>query len=132
MKALVINGVVLGAFNSILELGDRYVCDNVEMQFSVVGKGEIVDADAVDIPVAPAQIPKVEVISMRQARLQLLSMNLLEVVNSAIISMPQSAQIEWEYSTEVKRDNALVLGVQSTLGMSDSDMDLFFVNANNL
>ena len=132
MKALVINGVVLGVFNSILELDDRYVCDNVEMQFSVVGKGEIVDADAVVIPVVPQPIPKIDVISMRQARLQLFAMNLLDTVNAAIVSMSQSAQIEWEYSTEVKRDNALVLGVQSALGMSDTDMDLFFVNANNL
>ena len=76
--------------------------------------------------------PTPNVISMRQARLQLLSMNLLDSVNSAIVSMPQSAQIEWEYATEVRRDNALVLGVQSALSMSDLEMDTFFTEANKL
>ena len=37
MLALVISGNVFGAFNSIAELADRYVCDGVEMQFSVIG-----------------------------------------------------------------------------------------------
>ena len=78
------------------------------------------------------QVSKVYSISMRQARLQLLTLNLLDSVNAAMVTMPQSASIEWEFSTEVKRDNILVLQVQSALGMSDTDMDLFFVNANNL
>ena len=71
-------------------------------------------------------------ISMRQARLQLLAMNLLDSVNTAITSMSQSAQIEWEFATEVQRDNPLVLGVQSALSMTNADIDLFFVNANKL
>lgn len=73
--------------------------------------------------------PVPSAISMRQARLQLLEMNLLDAVNSAISSMPQAAQIEWEYATEVKRDYVLVLQLQLGLNMSDDDMDTFFVNA---
>ena len=66
---------------------------------------------------------------MRQARLQLLALNLLDAVNTVIATMPQSAQIEWEYATEVRRDNPLVLGLQASLSMTDSEMDLFFSNA---
>ena len=71
-------------------------------------------------------------ISMRKARLQLLSMNLLDAVNSQISTMSQAAQIEWEYATEVERDNPLVLALQTSLSMSDSDMDLFFIQAGEL
>jgi hypothetical protein len=69
------------------------------------------------------------IISMRQARLQLLSMNLLDAVNSQISTMSQSAQIEWEYATEVQRSNPLVSALQVALLMTDSDMDLFFSDA---
>jgi hypothetical protein len=71
-----------------------------------------------------AQVPSV--ISMRQARLQLLVQNLLDDVDFAILAMSQAAQIEWEYATEVRRDNPLVLALQTALSMTDSDMDLFF------
>jgi hypothetical protein len=126
MKALVINGIVYGAFKSIEELDDRYLCDNVEMQFSVVGKGEIVDADTVELPVIQQEKPKTESISMRQARLELLNRNLLDDVNVALSSLSQAAQIEWEYATEVRREHPLVAQLSVLLNMSESDMDSFF------
>jgi hypothetical protein len=69
------------------------------------------------------------VISMRQARLQLLAMNLLDVVNAQISTMSQAAQIEWDFSSEVQRANPLVAQLQTLLNMTDSDMDLFFYEA---
>ena len=112
--------------------GDEVLTPNFETK-TVSVTHEIIELtqDEIDVNYKLAN-PIPSSISMRQARLQLLAMNLLDSVNSAIVSMPQSAQIEWEYATEVRRDNALVLGVQSALGMTDTDMDLFFVNANNL
>ena len=76
--------------------------------------------------------PKINSISMRQARLQLLTMDLLDTVNSAITGMSQAAQIEWEYSTEVKRDYPLVIALQTGLSMDDTTMDSFFYNASLL
>lgn len=72
------------------------------------------------------------VMSMRQARLQLLAQNILDDVNTTISTMSQAAQIEWEYATEVRRDNQLVLALQTALSMTDSDMDLFFSDASLL
>jgi hypothetical protein len=86
-------------------------------------------------PVPPYVEPVVYipiVISMRQARLQLLSMNLLDVVNAQISTMSQAAQIEWEYATEVQRSNPLVSALQAALSMTDSNMDTFFYNASLL
>lgn len=75
----------------------------------------------------PKPIPKV--ISMRQARLQLLNLGLLDAVNTQVSNLSQAAQIEWEYATEVNRNNTLVVSLQAALSMTDSDMDLFFLNA---
>ena len=68
-------------------------------------------------------------ISMRQARLKLLELGLLDSVNSAITSMPQAAAIEWEYATVIQRNNPLVVQLQISLAMTDSDMDNFFRQA---
>lgn len=76
--------------------------------------------------------PKITVISMRQARLQLLAMNLLYAVNAQISTMPQSAQIEWDWASEVRRDNPLVAQLQSSLAMTDNDMNQFFYDASLL
>jgi hypothetical protein len=78
----------------------------------------------------PPHTPKI--ISMRQARLQLLNLGLLDSVNVQINSLSQAAQIEWEYATEVNRNNPLVSSLQVALSMTDSDMDLFFRNASEL
>jgi hypothetical protein len=75
------------------------------------------------VPIAPIQIDS---ISMRQARLELLNRNLLDAVNAKISAMPLSAQIEWEYATEVRRDNPLVSYLASALNLSESDMNEFY------
>ena len=109
--------------------GDEILTINEqEKTVSVAHEIVVLSQDEIDANYKLAH-PTSNAISMRQARLQLLAMNLLDTVNSAISSMPQSAQIEWEYATEVKRDNPLVLGVQSALSMSDLDMDDFFRQA---
>jgi hypothetical protein len=74
----------------------------------------------------PPVIIKTLSISMRQARLELLNRNLLDDVNTALSSLSQAAQIEWEYATEVRREHPLVAQLSALLNMSESDMDSFF------
>lgn len=83
-------------------------------------------AEAARVAAVPA------VVSMRQARLALLSNNLLDAVNAAVGQMPQAAQVEWEYATEVQRDNALVLAMKTLLGWTDLQMDDLFTLAGGL
>ena len=78
----------------------------------------------------PPSIPKT--VTMRQARLQLLNLGLLDDVETTISSFSRAAQIEWEYSTEVLRGNDLVQQLQSLLPLSDLEMDLFFLAASRL
>lgn len=69
-------------------------------------------------------------ISMRQARLALLSDNLLDDVEAAL-STPEY-KIWWEYSTIVERNNYLVNDVLKILGKTDSEIDQMFISASQL
>lgn len=75
-------------------------------------------------------------VSMRQARLALLSVGLLTVVNDAIAAMPgadgEAARIEWEYATEVRRDSPLVAALSGPLNLADADLNQLFISAAGL
>lgn len=73
-------------------------------------------------------------ITMRQARLQLLSMGLLDDVISAIdqITDPivkRAVQIEWEFATTVYRDSDWVITIMKNLNLTDDHIDGIFVAA---
>ena len=72
------------------------------------------------------------VVTMRQARLQLLALGSLAVINAAIATMPEEAQVEWEYATEVQRTNPLLTALVQLLGWSEADTDLYFTEAAKL
>ena len=67
---------------------------------------------------------------MRQARLALLAAGLLDDVEAAIAGMDEpaktAAQIEWEYSNALERDNALVAVLGPALGLSTNQVDDLF------
>lgn len=71
-------------------------------------------------------------VSMRQARLALLQVNLLTQVETAIASGTQADQITWEYATEVNRSDALVQNLSVALGLSETDLDNLFILASSL
>lgn len=75
------------------------------------------------IPVIP------QVVSMRQARIALLNAGLLTTVNNAILTMAESAKIEWEYATEVNRQSSLVLTMATALNLSTKQLDDLFLAA---
>lgn len=70
-------------------------------------------------------------ITMRQARLYLLSLNLLDEVE-VIVAQNRAWYIEWEYANEVLRTNQLIPTLQQSLGLSDSDIDNMFIEASKL
>ena len=71
-------------------------------------------------------------VSMRQAKLALLQVQLLEAVNTAIAVGPANIQIEWEYATEVPRDWPTISAMQESLGLTDRQLDDLFVLAKGL
>ena len=85
-------------------------------------------------PPNPVQIP--QEITMRQARLALLDIGLLANVQTAINTLPEpdktKAQIEWEYSNALQRDNPFVTTLGTALGLSSDDIDNLFITASGL
>lgn len=73
-------------------------------------------------------------VTMRQARLALLGVGLLQHVEPAIAAIPdpvtrEAVQITWEYSTEVQRRNPFIGTLAGALGMTDADVDNLFRSA---
>ena len=88
-----------------------------------------------DVPVTEVNgVP--QVVTMRQARLALLSDGLLTGVEAAIAALPEpdktAALIEWEYSSEVHRGRAFVATLGVALGLTDAQLDALFVTAAGL
>lgn len=95
------------------------------------GIGWTWDGEKLTEPAAPpAAVP--EVVTIRQARLALLSVGLLDSVVAAIATMDRPAQIDWEYATEVRRDWPTLIEVQSVLKLTDIQVDELFALAATL
>lgn len=84
--------------------------------------------------VPPLNVP--QQVTMRQARLALLGAGLLNLVESAIEALEEplktQVKIEWEYSAVVERNSALVQQMSSSLGLTPSQLDQLFIQANSL
>lgn len=87
-------------------------------------------------PAAPAPMQVPEAVTMRQARLYLLSKGRLQDVEAALDALPEpqrtAANIEWEYSQEVQRHNTFVNMLAPILSWTDADLDTMFIEADKL
>lgn len=132
MKALITSSGQFGPFACIEKLDDRYRCDDVEFQFSVIGDATV--GDYVAPPPPPEPVP--QEVTMAQARLALLGAGLLDKVAAALAALPspqkEAAQIEWEYRPTVLRTSALVVALAPALSMSSAQLDELFIAAGKL
>ena len=71
----------------------------------------------------------IDSVTMRQCRLELLARGLLDAVETAMATLPQEAQIEWEYATQVNRNFGFVAQMATLLEFSEADTDAFFLEA---
>lgn len=79
----------------------------------------------------PYDKPDIKSITIRQARLYLLSIGLLDTVNS-IVAENEKLKIEWEYATEVFKDHYFIKDVAEILGLSIESIDTMFNEASKL
>lgn len=77
----------------------------------------------------PADIPPIVIptLTMRQARLALLDVGLLDEVEAAITTLEN--RIWWDYSTTVERSHPLVKAVLGALGKTEAQVDDMFIDA---
>ncbi len=80
-------------------------------------------------PPAPAPVPAVQAVTMRQARLALLDADLLDAVEAAVAAAPRAVQIEWEYATQIERASPLVGAIAAGLDLDDAALDALFLAA---
>ena len=89
----------------------------------------IAEVEATYSPSPPQPIRVPQQVTMRQARLDLLSRGLLDDVEAMIAAAGREAQIEWEYASIVDRDNPVIAAVQQQQGMTDEQIDDLFREA---
>ena len=99
------------------------------------GSGWVVLAARPPVPTPVVRVPAT--VTMRQARLALLGAGLLDDADAAIASIPdettrRAAQIEWEFSNEVQRNNGVVAALGPLLGLTDAQIDDLFLTAAQL
>jgi hypothetical protein len=95
-----------------------------------------VEGDELPPQPTPDPNPVPDSVTMRQARLALFGAGKLAAVDAAIASMPspykEAAQIEWEFSGEVRRRQPLVLQLGPALGLTTEQIDNLFRQAATL
>jgi len=78
-------------------------------------------------PPPEPEVPYVaQSISPWQARKILRRYNLLDTVIAVVATLDADAQDGWEYATEIRRDNELVLYVAGLVGMTSEQLDTMF------
>lgn len=79
------------------------------------------------------EIPKVvpQSITPLQAKLQLLKLGLLDEVE-ALVTGDRIAQLYWEYASVIERDNAVLLLMANSLGLTSEQVDEMFIEASKL
>ena len=92
----------------------------------------IAEVEAAIVPYVPPPPVIPQSITIRQARLALLGAGLLDTVNAGMAGMGQSAQIEWEFASEVQRSNPLIGAMAAALGMTDAQLDDLFTLGSTL
>jgi hypothetical protein len=89
--------------------------------------------DAGNMPEEPDSITNIPtVISMAQARLALLSANLLDTVEQNIGNMSKAAQIDWQFRQTVERNSPLVNTFATTMNLDSETLDALFTTASKL
>ena len=79
-----------------------------------------------------ARNPVPQQVTMRQARLALLSAGLLDDVEMVVAAAGREAQLEWEYAAVVDRSNPAVAAMQQQKALTDAQIDDLFREAAKL
>lgn len=83
-------------------------------------------AAAPAVPAVPAAVTPL------QARKALLAAGLLDDVAAYVALQDQETHLAWDYASEVRRDNVLIIAAAGVLGWTDAQLDQLFVSASSL
>lgn len=115
------------ATKTVVHVIDEDGISRMSMLASALPEGAVVE------PADPPPPVVITSVTMRQARLALLQAGLLGTVNSAVATMTgaegDAARVTWEFSTEVRRTDPLVVQLAAQLGLDDAALDDLFTKA---
>lgn len=80
--------------------------------------------------IVPAPVP--QVITPRQCRILLLQQGLLPQVEAMVAAGDDATRITWEYAVEFQRNDPLLLAMAAGLGLTEQQLDEFFMAASQL
>jgi hypothetical protein len=89
---------------------------------SIQHAAEIADLRSAAVA-AGAGVISVTPLQMRRA---LNASNLRDAVEAAVAAAPQDVRDAWEFATEIRRNDALLISLATALGKSDADLDILF------
>ena len=92
----------------------------------------IADIESKIVPYVPPPPVVPSVVSMRQARLALYGAGLLDDVEAAVASSTKDVQIEWEFSSELRRDWPTLVLLAGALNLTEAQLDALFIQASQL
>ncbi len=132
MWALIKNNKIenIIALNNPADYTPPVDCELVEI--STGGIGWIRDGNGGWVEPPPPEPVIPSKVTMRQARLQLAVLGVYQTVNTAVVSMGDAAQIEWEYAIDVERTNAITQAMIALLGWTEVEADAYFTAASLL
>lgn len=123
-----LRGQIFVNFNietEVTEDGTKYVYE--QLRFNPPMSDEALDKE---VSIYKEAI-KPKVITMRQARLQLLNIGLLDEVET-MLATDRAMGIWWEYSTEIEMYNDMTQAMATQLGLSGEQLDTMFKEASKL
>lgn len=128
--ALIVDGRVVEVIEEFQLIGEGDDAVNVPLseRYHPDFIALLTEYDPNNPPAEPAQpeLPVPSVLTMRQARLALLTAGVLDDVAPAIAALPEAerrvAEIEWEYAATVERHAPLVQLLASNLGLDVDEM----------
>lgn len=132
MRAAIIeNGVVV----NVAEASEQFAQAKGWIASNSAETGDLWDGDVFTKP-APAPTPVPSAVTMRQARRALLEAEKLATVDALIAGMAgtagDTARIDWEFSSEVRRDWPLVAALAPALSLTEEAIDALFIRAAQL
>lgn len=111
--------------------GDETLAVDAERQVVVVTRA-VVPWSAEEIA-AYRKLLVPESVTMRQARIALSRAGLIPAVEQALTTMEgragEEARIEWDYSSQVFRYKPFVIGLGTSIGLTEDQIDELFITA---
>jgi hypothetical protein len=72
------------------------------------------------------------VVSMAQAKRQLVRANLIDHIDAAVAQADKETQVVWQTATEIRRDSEFIENMKAAVNLNDEQIDQLFIAASQI